>query len=87
MEEDRSGSRGTDQSVVFKKKKKRNKYYLSESNFSQSITVYNGGNKGDEDEDSWLQLHSQLVSELFNFSDNGKIDQKETSHTFEGAGE
>ena len=34
IEEDRSGSRGTDQSVVFKKKKKRNKYYLSESNFS-----------------------------------------------------
>ena len=63
--------------MLEKKNKKRNKYYLSEINFNKSFTVYNGGSKGDEDEDSWLQLDSKLLSELFNFSDNGKIDQKD----------
>ena len=36
--------------------------------------------KGDEDEDSWLQSDSQSVSDLFNFSHNGKIGQKDAAH-------
>jgi hypothetical protein len=35
--------------------------------------------QGDEDEGSWLQSESQLVSDSFSFLDNGKIGQKDAA--------
>jgi len=35
--------------------------------------------KVDKDEDSWLQSYNQLVCDLFNFLDEGKISQKDAA--------
>jgi len=35
--------------------------------------------KVDKDEDSWPQSYNQLVCDVFNFLDGGKISQKEAA--------